>query len=64
MKLEYWSLESTSPILLFLKEDERFQPFVMSCIAFYNSALSVKRLVYGQIEDTPGHLNLRLSGRN
>lgn len=55
MKLDYWSLESTSPVLLFLKEDERFKPFVDSCVAFYNSALSVKRLVYGQIEDKPGH---------
>jgi len=55
MKLNYWSLESTSPILIFLKGDERFKPFVDSCVAFYNSALSVKRLVYGQIEDKPGH---------
>lgn len=55
MKLDYWSLESSSPVLIFLKEDERFKPFVDSCAAFYNSALSVKRLVYGQIEDAPGH---------
>ena len=54
MKLEYWSLESTSPVLLFLKEDDRFAPFVSSCAAFYNSALSVKRMAYGQIQDASG----------
>src|ERR1700735_4683398 len=41
LKLEYWSLEETSPILKFLAEDERFQPFVRSCVGFYHSALSV-----------------------
>lgn len=55
MKLDYWSLGTESPILRFLDEDERFKPFVASCIDFYQSALSVKRLVWGQIEDHPGH---------
>jgi hypothetical protein len=54
MKLQYWSLEHDSPILLFLKQDDRFKPFVASCAGFYTSALSVKRLVYGQIEEAPG----------
>ena len=55
MKLDYWSLEGTSPILLFLKEDARFEEFAQSCAKFYKSALYVKRLVYGQIESHPGH---------
>jgi hypothetical protein len=55
LKLDYWSLEQTSPILLFLKEDPRFGEFADSCAKFYKSALSVKRLVYGDIEAYPGH---------
>lgn len=55
MKLNYESLKDTSPILLFLKEDSRFEAFALSCANFYKSALSVKRLVYGQIESHPGH---------
>ncbi len=53
-KLDYWSLEATSPMLLFLKEDARFKEFAHSCERFYKSALSVKRLVYGDIERHPG----------
>ena len=54
MKLDYWSIEETSPILLFLKKDTRFAEFSHSCAEFYKSALYVKRLVYGQIESHPG----------
>lgn len=54
MKLDYWSLEHTSPVLRFLKEDSRFEDFANSCARFYKSALSVKRLVYGDIEAHPG----------
>jgi len=55
MKLDYWSLKSTSPILVFLREDERFAQFADTCAEFYHSALGVKRLVYGEIQDHPGH---------
>jgi hypothetical protein len=55
MKLNYSSLEKSSPILLFLSEDKRFEPFAEACTKFYRSALSLKRLVYGGIEDYPGH---------
>ncbi len=55
MKLEYWGLEHESPIMKFLAEDRRFVAFVNSCADFYHSALSVKRLAWGQIEDHPGH---------
>jgi hypothetical protein len=55
LKLNYGSLESESPILLFLGEDERFRPFAQSCFDFHMSALSVKRMVYGSIKDKEGH---------
>jgi hypothetical protein len=55
MKLNYHSLKDTSPILLFLREDSRFEDFALSCANFYTSALDVKRLVYGHIESHPGH---------
>jgi len=54
LKLDYWSLESSSPILIFLIEDARFRNFVDSCARFYRSALSVKRLVYGDIRTSAG----------
>lgn len=54
LKLDYWSLESSSPILLFLREDSRFAHFADACAQFYRSALSVKRLVYGDIQTHPG----------
>jgi len=54
MKLDYWSIEESSPILLFLKEDSRFEAFSHSCAEFYKSALSIKRLVYGEIESHAG----------
>jgi tRNA uridine 5-carbamoylmethylation protein Kti12 len=49
LKLDYWSLKSSSPILVFLKEDTRFRRFADSCASFYQSSLSVKRIVYGEI---------------
>ena len=55
MKLNYESLKDTSPILLFLREDSRFEAFALSCANFYKSALNVKRLVHGQIESHAGH---------
>ena len=54
MKINYSSLESSSPIIQFLNEDARFEAFTDSCINFYNSALHIKRLVYGSIEAYPG----------
>lgn len=54
MKLDYWSLEASSPILLFLKEDRRFEIFADSCANFYKSALYVKRIVYGDIQAHSG----------
>ena len=54
LKLDYWSLESSSPILRFLSEDPRFVDFSNACAQFYRSALSVKRLVYGDIQTHPG----------
>jgi len=63
LKLDYWSLETSSPILLFLKEDRRFENFADSCARFYKSALSVKRIAYGGIEESPGrYVNIRDAG--
>lgn len=53
LKLDYESLESSSPILVFLREDSRFENFADACARFYRSALSVKRLVYGRIQTHP-----------
>ena len=53
-RLNYLSLAGDSPILEFLNKDERFQPFVASCVDFYQSALDIKKLVWGQIEEYPG----------
>jgi len=53
MKLDYLSLASTSPLLLFLKQDAKFRAFADACAQFYKSALDVKRLVYGNIERYP-----------
>lgn len=50
MKLDYHSLEGRSPVLMFLREDDRFSVFVHACARFYESALGLKRLVYGQID--------------
>jgi len=52
-KLDYWSLRDTSPIITFLRQDVRFAPFADNCAEFYESALSVKRLVYGNIKASP-----------
>jgi hypothetical protein len=63
LKLDYRSLESKSPILLFLSEDERFKEFASSCADFYKSALSVKRMAYDGIRDTKGkYLDINNNG--
>jgi hypothetical protein len=54
LKLDYYSLESSSPILSFLREDSNFRAFADACADFYKSALSVKRIVYGDIQTHPG----------
>ena len=54
LKLDYWSLEDTSPILKFLREDDRFAAFAGSCAHFYKSALRVKRITYDDIQATDG----------
>ena len=54
LKLDYYSLESSSPILQFLQMNSRFREFAESCARFYESALNVKRLVWGDIERHPG----------
>jgi hypothetical protein len=62
MKLDYWSLKKNSPILIHLKEDRRFRVFVYACVNFYDSALQIKQLVYGGIEDADGnYLNAQTS---
>lgn len=53
LKLNYRSLESSSPILLFLNEDSQFRSFVTACGEFYRSALGVKRLAFGEIQTHP-----------
>lgn len=62
LKLDYWSLRSTSPILLFLKKDNKFNNFAESCANFYESALNVKRIAYENIEDSSGLVSLRKNG--
>jgi hypothetical protein len=52
--VDYYSLETSSPILKYLSEDERFAAFSRACASFYKSALSVKRVVYGDIQDAHG----------
>jgi len=54
VKLDYGSLRSSSPIINFLREDETFATFAEACIAFYDSALDVKRIAYGSLEREPG----------
>ena len=53
-KLDYYSLRDTSPILNFLDEDKPFQEFVYACRQYYQSALGIKRLVYGGIKNHEG----------
>ena len=49
-KLNYGSLHRESPVLEFLKKDERFAQFAHSCGIFYNDAVKTKEIAYGQIE--------------
>ena len=53
LKLNYYALQSSSPILLFLSGDAQFAPFADACGEFYRSALGVKRLVFGDIQTHP-----------
>lgn len=53
MKIDYWSLKDSSPLLLYLKEDTRFSKMADACSDFYHSALDVKRIAYGDIEKSP-----------
>src|SRR5215467_14478714 len=56
LKLDYWSLQSNSPIISFLREDKRFVPFADACVEFYKAALSIKRLAYGNIAGPSGRV--------
>ena len=51
MEIDYRALDESSPILEYLDEDKRFSEFVYSCRQFYQSALHIKRLVHGGIQD-------------
>ncbi len=53
-KLDYYSLQGSSPIVAFLQEDEDFAELAGACTAFYDSALDVKRIAYGSLEREPG----------
>jgi len=55
LKLNYKSLKTESPILIFLDEDERFSKFVDSCENFYRSALDIKKVVYRGVRDADGY---------
>ena len=54
IKVRYSALRTSSPILRHLAEDERFEPFATASVEFYQAAIETKRLVYGQIETSPG----------
>jgi hypothetical protein len=43
LKLDYHYLEENSEIIIFLKNDFRFNSFADSCVRFYISALDVKK---------------------
>lgn len=49
--LDYWSLKADSTLLSFLDEDKRFRNFVNSCMNFYDSALDIKPIVYGSLQN-------------
>lgn len=53
LRLDYYSLESTSPILSFLREDSAFRPFADACASFYSCALAVKRMARSDLETVP-----------
>jgi AraC-like DNA-binding protein len=53
-RIDYFALKENSPILVHLAEDTRFEEFSGACSDFYKSALSVKRLVYGDIKNEHG----------
>jgi hypothetical protein len=50
MRVDYASVRGDSKLLEFLREDKRFEPFANSCARFYDAAIHLKRLVYGDIE--------------
>jgi len=52
MKLDYWSLESNSQVLGFLKEDERFRAFADACSTYYRMAIDLNAGVHGRIRDS------------
>lgn len=54
-KINYDSLKSESPIVKYLLKDAQFEPFANACVDFYKSALNVKRIVYGEIQDSRGN---------
>ena len=54
LQLDYRSIRTGSPIIEHLSTDPRFRTFAEACCAFYESALSVKRMVYGEIQDSRG----------
>ena len=53
-QLNYNSLKEDSPIIRHLQKDRRFKGFSDSCCEFYQSALGVKRIVYGDIKNKQG----------
>lgn len=56
LELNYRALEKESPIIRFLRKDKRFKSFAETCIKFYNSALDIKWIVYGEVEAHHGLL--------
>ena len=56
LALDYSSLRENSPIIMHLHNDERFREFAEACYAFYDSALEVKSIAYGNILSREGGL--------
>lgn len=54
-KINYTSLRSDSPIIEHLLSDKRFKSFAEASVDFYESALDVKRIAYGDIKDSTGN---------
>jgi hypothetical protein len=50
IEIRYETIRTHSPILNYLDEDERFSSLASAAAAFYVSAVSAKRVVYGSIE--------------
>lgn len=53
-KINYYSLREDSPIVKLLLSDSRFTEFGEACCEFYKSALDIKRIVYGDIQNRYG----------